>query len=198
MKILYPKQFGFQKGYSIDHALSQLVDKIYESFERNEYTVGLFIDLSKAFDNIDHNILLKKIEIFGISGMHLQWFRNYLSNRKQYIQIDGWQKTSYKTVKCGVLQESSLGPLLCLLYINDQFASDLLDPIMFAHDTNLFYSKKDINTVFLKLNDGLQRINEWFFHKPSKKDDIPLVLPKLNINNREIARTGSIKFLGVL
>ena len=121
--------------------------------------------------------------------MHLQWFRNYLSNRKQYIQIDGWQKTSYKTVKCGVLQESSLGPLLCLLYINDQFASDLLDPIMFAHDTNLFYSKKDINTVFLKLNDGLQRINEWFFHKPSKKDDIPLVLPKLNINNREIAWT---------
>ena len=118
-------------------------------------------------------------------------------------------------MKYSVPQGSILGPLLFLFYINDlQFASDLLDPIMFAEDTNLFYSNKDINTAFLKVNDELQKINEWFisnklslnvkknkysfFHKPSKKDDIPLVLPKLNINNSEIARTESIKFLGVL
>ena len=125
------------------------------------------------------------------------------------------KKRNYKTVKCGVPQGSILGPLLFLLYINDlQFASDLLDPIIFADDANLFYSNKDINTAFLKVNDELQKINEWFisnkfslnvkkskysfFRKPSKKDDIPLVLPKLNINNSEIARTESIKFLGVL
>ena len=73
------------------------------------------------------------------------------------------KKTNYKTVKCGVPQGSILGPLLFLLYINDlQFASDLLDPIMFADDTNLFYSNKDINTAFLKVNDELQKINEWF------------------------------------
>ena len=122
-------------------------------------------------------------------------------------------------MKCGVPQGSILGPLLFFLYINDlQFASDLLDPIKFADDTNLFYSNNDINTAFLKVNDELQKINEWFisnklslnvkkkkkkekysfFHKPSKKDDIPLVLPKLNINNSEIAQTESIKFLGVL
>ena len=85
---------------------------------------------------------------------------------------------------------------------------------MFADDTDLFYSNKFMNTVFLKVNDELQKVNEWFisnklslnvkktkysfFHKPSKKSDIPLVLPKLNINNREIARTESIKFLGAL
>ena len=98
-----------------------------------------------------------------MSGTHLQWFRNYLSNRKQYIQFDGWQKTNYKTVKCGVPQGSILGPLLFLLYINDlQLALDLLDPIMFADDTNFFYTNKDINTAFLKVHDELQKINEWF------------------------------------
>ena len=201
MKILYLKQFGLQKGHSTDHAFLPLVDQVYESFESYEHKIGVFIDLSKAFDTVDNNILVKKLEIYGISGTHLQWFRNYLTNRKQYIQFDGWQKTNYKTTKCGVPQR--LGPLLFLLYINDlQFASDLLDPIMFADDTNLLYSSKDINTASLKVNKELQQINECFisnklslnvkknkyslFCKPSKKNDIPIVLPKLNINNSEI------------
>ena len=101
------------------------------------------------------------------------------------------------------------------LYINNpQFTSNLLDPIMFADDTNFFCSNKDINTAFLRVNDQLRKINECkisnklslnmreakyqFFHKPSKKGDIPLVLPKLNISNNEIAWTESLKFLGVL
>ena len=101
-KILYPKQFGFQKGHSTDHALLQLVDQIYESFERGEYTIEVFIDPSKAFGTVDHNILLTKLEIYRISSTHPQWFRNYLSNRKQYIQFNCWQKINYKTVKCGI------------------------------------------------------------------------------------------------
>ena len=72
IKILYPKQFGFQKSHSTDHALLQLVDQIYKSFGRNEYTILVFIDLSKAFGTVEHNILLKKLEIYGISGTHLQ------------------------------------------------------------------------------------------------------------------------------
>ena len=122
-KILYPKQFRLQKGHSTDYALLQLVDQIYESFERNEYTIGVFIDLSKAFDTVDHNNLLKKLEIYGISGTRLQWFRNYWSNRKRYIQFHGWQKTNHKTVKCGVPHGSILVPLLFLLYIITIFSS---------------------------------------------------------------------------
>ena len=148
LKILYPKQFSFQKGHSTDHALLQLVNQIYESFERNEYTIGDFIDLSKAFDTVDHNILLKTLEIYGISGMHLQWFRIYLSYRKQYNQIDGWQKTNYKTVKCGVPQGSILRPLRFLLYINNlPFASDLLDPIMFTDDKLILFKQWHKNLI---------------------------------------------------
>ena len=74
--IFYPKQFSFQKGHSTGNALLELIAQVYESFEPKEYTIGVFIDLSNGFDTVDHNILLKKLEIYYISGTHLQWFRN--------------------------------------------------------------------------------------------------------------------------
>ena len=84
-KILYPKQLGFQKGYSAEHAIAQLVDQILESFEYNKCTLGVFMDLSKAFDTVDHSILLKKLELHGVTDRNHSWFKNYLSNRKEFI-----------------------------------------------------------------------------------------------------------------
>ena len=214
-KILYPKQFGFQTGHSTEHAIVQLVDQILESFEYNKYTLGVFIDLSKAFDTVDHSILLKKLELYGVTDRNHLWFKNYLSNRKQFIQINNEETTELETITCGVPQGSILGPLLFLLYVNDlKKASNLLDPIMYADDTSLFLTHKDISYLFETVNLQLERINQWFisnklslnvsktkysfFHKPSKRDDIPLLLPKLNINNSEIERSECFKFLGVL
>ena len=89
-KRLHPRQFGFRKG----HAIVQLVDQIYESFENDKHTVGIFIDLPKAFDAVDHIVLLKKLEIHGITGANLAWFKIYLTNRKQYICINNDTKTN--------------------------------------------------------------------------------------------------------
>ena len=118
-KILYSKQFGFQTGHSTDHAIIQLVEQIYENFEENKYTLGVFIDLAKAFDTADHKILLRKIEIYGIGGTTLRWFENYLTNRKQSIHISNIKKTDLKDVVCVVPQGSILGLLLFLIYVND-------------------------------------------------------------------------------
>ena len=79
--ILYDRQSGFQTGHSTEHAIGQLVDQIYEAFEKNEYTLGVFIDLSKAFDTVDYSILLRKLELFGITDRNYAWIKSYLSNR---------------------------------------------------------------------------------------------------------------------
>ena len=83
--LLFHKQFGFRKGHSTDHTLIKLIDNIYDSFNQNRYTLGVFIDLSKAFDTVDHNILIDKLNSYGIKNNSLKWFSSYLSNRKQFI-----------------------------------------------------------------------------------------------------------------
>ena len=160
-KLLYSKQFEFQTGLSTEHAIVKLVDQIYESFEKDRYTLVIFIDLSKAFDTVDHTILIKKLEMYGIKGINLAWFRSYLTNRIQYISTTRDLETDTKNTCCGLPQGLILGPLLFLLYVNDLHNSAALEPIMFADDTNLFYEHSDLKTLFSLVNQELQKINEW-------------------------------------
>ena len=214
-EILYKKQFGFQERHSSEYATIQLIDQINNCFEKNHFTLGIFIDLKKAFDTVDHAVLIKKLKHYGIKGNNLRWFESYLENRKQYITYETTKFTALENMTCGVPQGSILGPLLFLLYINDlPNVSNILDPIMFADDTNLFYSHHNIKELFTTVNKELQKLGDWFtsnklslnikktkytfFHKNSVKDIIPLKLPDLHIFNKTIERTSSIKFLGVV
>ena len=173
----------------------------------------MFVDLSKAFDTVDHQILLKKLEYDGIAGNNLRWFENYLKDPQQFISFEN-NSAKKVTITCGVPQGSILGPLLLLLYVNDlHHASKVLNSIMFVDDTNLFFSHSDINLLFEKMNKELTNVSNWFnanklslnvkktkfsfFHKSSKKDNILLRLPNLNINGFTTERHSSIKFLGV-
>ena len=132
------------------------------SFERNQFTLGIFIDLSKAFDTVDHKILISKLKNYGVRGNNLKWCESYLNNRKQFIAYNN-KYTSFETITCGVPQGSVLGPLLFLIYVNDlNQVSNILDPIMFADDTNFFYSHHQIKTLFETVNCELKNISQWF------------------------------------
>ena len=147
--ILSDNQYGFRKHHSMAsaYALTCLYDKISSAIDNKESTVGIFIDLSKAFDSVDHNILISKLEHYSVRGTSLRGFESYLSNRQQYVEFNGVSLESCE-IKCGVPQGSILGPLLSLLYINDLCnVSKVVDFILFADDTNIFFSHKDFNLL---------------------------------------------------
>ena len=120
----------------------------------SEATIGVFIDLSKAFDTVNHEILLAKLQHYGTRGTPLKWFESYLSGREQFVNFNGYS-SSYKLVKCGVPQVSVLGPLLFLIYINDICnVSSALDILLFADDTSIFFSHKVLDSLCITVNNN--------------------------------------------
>ena len=116
--LLFTKQFGFQRNTSTEHGILQLIDNITKTFAKGEFTLGVFIDFSKAFDTVSHIILLQNLKFYGITGATKKWFESYLTNRKQHVVFKNGNLTKLRVVTCGVPQGSILGPLLFLIYVN--------------------------------------------------------------------------------
>ena len=152
--LLFNFQFGFRKGYSTEYAILETVEKLKWADVDQKITCAIFLDFSKAFDIINHHILLQKLYKYGIRGLHA-WFSSYITNRKQYVKV-GNTESSLKTVTCGVPQGSTLGSLLFLLYTNDlSRSSKKLSFRIFADDTNMFYSSKDPEQLQSVINEEL-------------------------------------------
>ena len=159
--IFFSFQSGFRGKHSTDTCLTYLHDKILKGFDEGLLTGMIAIDLQKAFDTIDHEILLSKMPLLGFSNNTIEWFRSYLSNRTFHVSLNSYMSSAGKII-CGVPQGSILGPLLFLLYINDMPQAVETDLFLYADDTGLVFQHKDINKMNEQLNKDFHNICLWF------------------------------------
>ena len=208
--IIIPSQYGFRAGHSTAMAVLDMVEKIRQAWADKHDALGVFIDLKKAFDTVDHDILLSKLEHYGVRGQTLNLLKSYLGGRSQYVCYGGYESERGPVV-CGVPQGSVLGPLFFLIYVNDMIrASQELEFVLFADDTNIFASSKEVGDLFKKVNAGMEELSKWFrcnkltlnlkkteyvyFGKPGTRSKPSL---GLKVGGQEIRRVEGARFLGV-
>ena len=209
--LLFKFQFAYRDDHSASLALTDITDCIKSTIENNGYTIGILIDLSKAFDAVDHAILFEKLPHYGIRGKALSLIKSYLTNRTQFTVINGVSSDT-KPVTCGVPQGSVLGPLLFLLFINDiQFCTSKDITRLFADDTGIFVHGNTLQSALKSAQEELDKLEKWFkankltlnvkkcayiiFRGRNKR--IPDVLPNLCINRQEIERVETFKYIGL-
>ena len=212
--VLYTSQYGFRTEHSTIHAVTELIGNILKGFEENKITLGLFLDLSKAFDTLKHSTLLEKLEHYGIRGTPLNWFESYLNNRKQYVNYNGVKSEFNRvTLEYGVPQGSVLGPLLYLIFCNDIYKCiKYCKTILFADDTTIYATHKNLRQLLFQMKSDFASVIDWFrANKLSinlAKTNYIIFRPKnmiiqdpdeisLSFGNVEIKRVEFTKFLGI-
>ena len=206
--IIYPRQYGFRSQHSCEHALLDAQNTILSTLGKKEIALLLLIDFSKAFDMVDHAILLKKLSNYGIRGVAQNWLTSYLNDRNQYVNVNG-SNSSTNALKFGVPQGSILGPLLFIIYINDlpNIAHDI-HFIMYADDANIIITGSNISEIKSKTDNLLKTLSNWV-----NTNSLKLNLKKthhmifsnlgnftlnLKLGNETIHQSHQERFLGIL
>ena len=160
-KLLYEHQYGFRSNHSTEQPVLHFIDKIYKALNESKFTLSIFIDLTKAFDTCNFDILLDKLNYYGFRGISNVWFKNYLTGRKQTTCIRG-VNSSFEELQCGVPQGSILGPILFILLINDLPNASKFFSLLYADDTTLQMTESDLQLLFSSANNELANISDWF------------------------------------
>jgi hypothetical protein len=209
---LNPAQFGFRRNKSTKDAILEFTNNSLKAMSKGMSILGIFIDFSKAFDTINHNILLNKLKHIGFSDSTLKWFQNYFTDRSQKVILNNHLSSSCK-LSVGVPQGSILGPTMFLIYINDLCQClKLLKPILYADDTNLFHESKNLTADVSKINEDLTALDQWCKHNrltinlekttyiiiKNQQNSFQMPPNLIKINNVTLKGTDEIKFLGVI
>ena len=210
-KLIFRFQFGFREDHSAVICLTEITDHIRGLLDNGNYVLGLFVDFTKAFDTVDHEILLYKMRHYGIRGHANNFFRSYLSNRKQYTFING-VKSQEKTVDCGVPQGSVLGPILFLIYVNDLACAVGENKCrLFADDTGIFTHNKNFNQLIAESKQLYSKLFDWciaskltinlkkthFMLFYNKNKPVPNDFNHINVGEFRINRVEETKYLGL-
>lgn len=215
-KIFRDSQHGFLKGKSTETAIYDFLTKIVENLEAKNKTLGAFLDLSKAFDSLDHQLLLKKLELYGIRGPALSWLRSFITGRFQRVclEMDG-ERTLSDIIKTdlGIAQGSTLGPFLFLVYINDlpdSVVDDSSSLVNFADDSNSLFWAETQELLFSRASENLKRAENWFsgnklllnceksvflyFRTVQSQDQVP---ESICLFSQNVELSNSVRFLGI-
>ena len=158
--LLYEHQSGFRAAYSTETCLVHLFDYIRQNFDEGKYVGMILLDLQKAFDTVNHAILLSKLQSIGVRNTAVKWFTSYLTGRTQVCDVEG-TISDPQDITCGVPQGSILGPLLFLIYINDMPAAVKCKLLLYADDSALLVSGSDVSEIEKTLGNELDSVSKW-------------------------------------